>query len=173
MYKLGKILCDRCRTTLAVEFNFNRTEPDWETITTECKGSPGHSRRYDFCDIRCRVIHFRGRKYWQRKLQYIREAEEAHTEIDYLPVPNHRSRYFRDMREEKDAVIPFVILGVHEEDYVGTWIDEYSLDWKFLTRGTLNEFKFEEACRDLISDGLTEVAKPQPEDRPQEEQESA
>jgi len=61
----SKWLCDRCRKILApVSSN---TAINWETISAPRKGQPGHTLRFDFCDEKCRIIHLRGRKYWQRK----------------------------------------------------------------------------------------------------------
>ena len=57
MYKMGEVLCDRCRCVI--------TEAEWEIVEL--------TRRMDFCDIKCRILYFRGRKYYQKKLAYMRE----------------------------------------------------------------------------------------------------
>lgn len=71
MYKLGHILCDRCRMILATNFNFNASKPTWETVKLK-RRDPMRNRRMDFCDEYCRIMQFRGRKYWARKIEHMK-----------------------------------------------------------------------------------------------------
>ena len=64
------VLCDRCSMILARNFNFLTQIPHWEVIEKIRKGSEPHKKRFDFCDEKCRIIYFRGRKYWNNKLEY-------------------------------------------------------------------------------------------------------
>jgi hypothetical protein len=68
-------LCDRCRCILATNFKYGTCKPTWEVINKPRKGSQGHTRRFDFCDERCRVMYFRGRKYWARKVKFMTEND--------------------------------------------------------------------------------------------------
>lgn len=64
-------LCNRCSRILATDFNYLTGTPAWEIIEMPWKGNQVKTRRFDFCDEKCRIIYFRGRKYYQRKLKYI------------------------------------------------------------------------------------------------------
>lgn len=66
------ILCDHCRRTIdARPFKFAH-----ERINSPKKDKgAGQGRILDFCDEKCRIVFFRGRKYYQRKLKYIADNE--------------------------------------------------------------------------------------------------
>jgi len=66
----GHITCDRCNVIIVDSWNFNNP-PQWEIVELQQAG--GRRRRMDFCDERCRILYFRGRKYYQKKLQYMKE----------------------------------------------------------------------------------------------------
>ncbi len=70
MFRLGRhICCDRCQKIIVTGFDWC-LKPFWDIVNKARQH--GSFRRMDFCDERCRMIHFRGRKYWQRKLLYMR-----------------------------------------------------------------------------------------------------
>ena len=61
MWKLNYILCDRCRKIIATDYILNWYsiyEPFWETVQK--------SRRMDFCNEKCRIYFFKGRKYYRQ-----------------------------------------------------------------------------------------------------------
>ena len=62
--------CDRCHTILAVNFDYKNKTPKWERIEVPKKGAEGHTKYYDFCDEKCRIVYFRGKSYFQRKLAH-------------------------------------------------------------------------------------------------------
>jgi hypothetical protein len=64
------VLCDRCRKILDTDFNFLTDTITWETVKTPHKGRHD-TRRSDFCDVRCRIVYFKGWKYLARKHEYI------------------------------------------------------------------------------------------------------
>lgn len=70
------VLCNRCSKILASDFNFALQTPNWEIVMKTKKGLEPRQQRFDFCDEKCRITYFRGRKYWNRKLKHQRDNWE-------------------------------------------------------------------------------------------------
>ena len=67
--KFGCVLCEHCKTTIEVDFDFKNKEPTWSRVK-----SPVKKRMLDFCNPRCRMIYLRGYEYYRRKLEYVLQA---------------------------------------------------------------------------------------------------
>lgn len=66
------VLCDKCKVIIATDFNFFTQTPAWERVLSARKrGVTGRGRCMDFCTEKCRIIYFRGWKYYQRKLRHM------------------------------------------------------------------------------------------------------
>jgi hypothetical protein len=75
-------LCDRCRKILATDFNFLIGSVTWKRIKSPRKGREGHNRVYDFCDEKCLVVYFRGKKYYNKKLFHISSNKAKEQKYD-------------------------------------------------------------------------------------------
>lgn len=75
MYKFGgHILCEKCSTIIVTGFNFLTHTPHWERVLSRRKDQgAGRGRVLDFCNEQCRILFLRGRKYYQRKLQHMKD----------------------------------------------------------------------------------------------------
>ena len=60
MVKLGKYLCDRCKTIISLD---NGNFVSWETVRSRRKNT-----NMDFCNLKCRILFCKGKKYYQTKV---------------------------------------------------------------------------------------------------------
>jgi len=64
------LICDHC--SVIIDTYPYKNPSSHERVNSRNKGrGGGRGRRMDFCNERCRIIFFRGRKYYQRKLRHM------------------------------------------------------------------------------------------------------
>lgn len=64
-------MCDRCRCILATNFNYITESPSsWVMVDRPKKGAQGHRQVFTFCNEKCKLVYFKGQKYWSRKMQH-------------------------------------------------------------------------------------------------------
>lgn len=70
------VLCDKCRKIIATDFNFLSNEFGWIRIPSpHKKHKRGKGRMLDFCNEKCLLVFFKGRKYWSNKMKLRKENE--------------------------------------------------------------------------------------------------